>query len=114
MAEDRDVLLTKKEKESWGSDKTPRRRLIAEDFRIVLMIGDNLGDFLGETEVEAAKRRAKVAAHPDRWGKSWIVLPNPVYGDWEATTFGYDWSLERQERIKRKLNALETLEGSQP
>jgi predicted secreted acid phosphatase len=24
-----------------------------------------------------------------RWGKSWIVLPNPAYGSWECSLYGF-------------------------
>ena len=43
--EDKDQLLMKGEK-GWGSNKNSRRALIAEDYRIVMMFGDNLGDFV--------------------------------------------------------------------
>jgi len=42
---DRDVLLMKNEN-GWTSDKVSRRQLISEDYRILLLIGDQLGDFI--------------------------------------------------------------------
>lgn len=110
VSEERDVILTKNEREGWGSDKTPRRELIAEDFRILLLVGDNLGDFVGGTEVAPAERSAMVETYGDRWGRKWIALPNPTYGDWESGTFDHDHGLERRKKLRRKLDALETLE----
>ena len=40
-----DTLLTAKEQPDWGSAKGTRRAAIAKDYRIVLLVGDNLGDF---------------------------------------------------------------------
>ena len=113
VATDRDVVLTKNEKENWGSDKTPRRKHVAEEFRILLLVGDNLGDFTGETEVSSEQRNQKVEAYADRWGKSWLVLPNPVYGDWESTSFDYDWSLDHRKQRRRKLDTLDSRESGQ-
>lgn len=107
LSEDRDVILTKGEKDSWGSDKTPRRKTIAEDFRIVLLIGDNLGDFVGETEVSSEARSKKVRKWRERWGKHWITVANPMYGDWESSAYDYDHGLDRSEKIEQKLDALE-------
>ena len=46
---DRDVLLMKNEN-GWTSDKVSRRKLIAKDYRILLLIGDQLGDFISLEE----------------------------------------------------------------
>ena len=55
---DRDVLLMKNEN-GWTSDKVSRRELVAEDYRILLLIGDQLGDFLplDETTLELDSRK---------------------------------------------------------
>ena len=39
-----DDLLMKGEN-NWGSDKTSRRELIAKDYRILMMFGDQISDF---------------------------------------------------------------------
>jgi len=63
--------------------KGARRSHFAKSYRIVMLIGDNLGDF-----TEAYKRspadRAQLVNASNRWGSSWIMLPNPMYGSWEA------------------------------
>ena len=45
-----DQLLMRYEREEWGSNKNTRRQHVAKDYRIVMMIGDNLGDFVDDDE----------------------------------------------------------------
>lgn len=71
-----------------SSDKTARRKVAEEQFRVLLTFGDNLRDFSEEFKVKpgqttVAGRAAQVDAAADKWGKSWIILPNPSYGEWE-------------------------------
>lgn len=78
------------------SDKTSRRAIVAEKFNIVMFVGDNLRDFSEEFVApkldykEPANRKqgidtrwAKVDANAHRFGAEWIILPNPVYGEWQ-------------------------------
>ncbi|HPF26242.1 MAG TPA: HAD family acid phosphatase [Steroidobacteraceae bacterium] len=70
-----------------SSAKTLRRAWIAERYRIVMSIGDDLGDLVdGQT---FAARRDELST---RFGLRWFVLPNPMYGSWER---GYP-SLEQK------------------
>jgi acid phosphatase len=71
-----------------SSDKTGRRKVAEEQFRVLLHFGDNLRDFSEEFKVKPgqttmASRAAQVDAAADKWGKNWIILPNPSYGEWE-------------------------------
>ena len=45
LAPDRDTVLTPGERE-WTSEKSPRRAEVARSFRILLLVGDDLGDFV--------------------------------------------------------------------
>lgn len=66
-------------------DKGSRRAAFARRFRILMLFGDDLGDFMSGVKGEGvgrASRDALVEAHADRWGRSWFVLPNPSYGSW--------------------------------
>ena len=38
-----------------------------------------------EKQVFSIKQRKKT--HANRWGKSWILLPNAMYGSWERALF---------------------------
>lgn len=83
LDEARDTVLTRKERPEWASDKTSRRELVAREFRILLLVGDDLGDFLPNRGT-VAERDARVAPYEAWWGTKWIVLPNPMYGSWES------------------------------
>jgi 5'-nucleotidase (lipoprotein e(P4) family) len=89
------------------SSKEPRRQRISKRYRIVLLCGDNLADFSnvfeGKTTVE---RAAAVDAVRRKFGKQFIVLPNPTYGDWENAIYGYDSRLSEQEKAARRKAAL--------
>jgi acid phosphatase len=77
-------------RDSKDTDKTPRRRLVAAKFRILLLFGDQLGDFLTIPPGEAnlAGREKLFIAHQSLWGERWFQLPNPMYGSWEGAV-GY-------------------------
>jgi len=79
-----DVILTRGERPEWASsDKEPRRALLGRHYRILLQIGDQLGDFVSEPETSTEAWRALVLRHRTWWGTRWIVLPNPQYGAWQ-------------------------------
>lgn len=72
------------------SDKTQRRARTAEHYRILLLIGDQLGDFLQIPKplADLAGREKLYEAHQRLWGDRWFQLPNPTYGSWEGAV-GY-------------------------
>jgi len=108
MDVDEDVLLTQGEIPEWrASDKTPRREAVAEAYRIVLLIGDNFGDFAGDVDVSIAKREQRAATFSRYWGTRWIVLPNPQYGSWEGATYGFDYGASALQKLRDKHNALQ-------
>lgn len=101
-----DVILTRGEQPDWASsDKTPRREFIAKNYRILQLVGDNLGDFL-EAEGTPQERVAAANRYADYWGMRWIVLPNPTYGNWEGALFGGDRSLSVEQQRVKKLGQL--------
>jgi 5'-nucleotidase (lipoprotein e(P4) family) len=78
-----DTVITSNDAAGRPSDKTSRRATIAATHRILLLIGDDLNDFVGGTrKVPPAERAAVLAAHRDYVGTRWIILPNAVYGGW--------------------------------
>jgi len=51
----------------------------------VIYIGDNLNDFGSATYHQGnEQRRAFVNQNHQHFGTQYIVLPNPLYGDWES------------------------------
>ena len=91
-------FLTAPEREdgTWSSDKTSRRTCIDLDHDIVMLFGDQLGDF---TEVDedgpGPSGRELAAKYTDHWGKRWFMLPNPTYGGWNPNDTG-----EKRSRIR--------------
>ncbi len=73
---DPDRMLLRGEKPEWAT-KSQRRAFIAASYRIVAMVGDDLGDFI-DPRVFAGDR----ARLDWRFGVNWFVLPNPIYGSW--------------------------------
>ena len=90
-----------------GASKEPRRRKIAERFRIVLLIGDNLNDFTDVFERQSvASRSAAVDRLRAQFGTRFIVLPNPMYGDWENAIYDYNFRLTDEEKAAKRKKLL--------
>lgn len=104
-----DTVLTRGERPDWGGDKGSRRAHVAVDHRVLLQIGDNLGDFVSGVNVDRAARQALVERYADHWGQRWIMLPNPQYGSWDGALIDFQYGLDRGAKRARKLGALETL-----
>ncbi len=69
-----------------GDDHTkePRRLEIQKKYSIVMLVGDNLSDFHIDFEKKSVKdRNALVDKMQKDFGTKFIMLPNPLYGDWE-------------------------------
>jgi len=64
------------------SEKGVRRSAIAGTHRILMLIGDNLGDFVDGYKSDAAHRRHLLDSSLEHLGHDWFVIPNPVYGSW--------------------------------
>lgn len=80
-----------------GSEHTkePRRQVILKKHHVVLYVGDNLSDFPGgyeKTSVES--RNALVDKMKADFGQKLIILPNPLYGDWERALPGNKTRIE--------------------
>lgn len=70
------------------SSKDARRAIVEENHEILLLIGDNLGDFAGVFDDRSNNYgKAEVRKMRDQFGKRFIVLPNPMYGKWERGAF---------------------------
>jgi len=97
-----DTILLRNEVQGWGSDKGPRRALVAQTYRILLLIGDDLGDFMSDIRTNPKDRAAKAEKHKDMWGRGWIMLPNAIYGSWEGALYGYDRNLSDIQVLNKK------------
>lgn len=75
-------------------------------YRILLLIGDDLEDFVAGSRTDPQTRMALAQQHADRWGRQWIVLPNPMYGAWDTSLYDHDHGLSREEELDIKLDRL--------
>jgi 5'-nucleotidase (lipoprotein e(P4) family) len=76
------------------SSKEERKDSIAATHTIVLWMGDNMNDFSFLFEKKSSDERERVAdGFSAELGNRFIVLPNPVYGDWESSLYNYNYSL---------------------
>lgn len=74
---------------AWTSDKTARRAHVARGHRVVLLVGDDLRDFVSTPPGASPEERVRLArSHATRWGTRWFLLPNPAYGSWERALPG--------------------------
>jgi 5'-nucleotidase (lipoprotein e(P4) family) len=81
------------------SNKQPRRDMVAKDYEIALLLGDNLNDFLSVfAKKSVADRFAETDKIKDIWGKKFIVFPNPVYGEWEWAIQNYNFKASAAEK----------------
>ena len=106
LRDDVDTLLHPGERAEWTSDKTSRRAEVAKGYRVLLLLGDDLNDFVGGGWTAPQERAALAERHLMRWGERWILLPNPYYGSWERALYGHDRNLSRDEKARRKLEHL--------
>ncbi|MBN2199141.1 MAG: hypothetical protein JW747_04755 [Candidatus Aminicenantes bacterium] len=102
LPEDEDTLLLRNEVQGWGSDKGSRRVLVAQSYRILLLVGDDLGDFMSAIRTTPEDRAAKAAEHKEMWGRGWIMLPNAIYGSWEGALYGYERNLSDVQILNEK------------
>ena len=107
-----DTVLMRKEK-GWDSDKSSRRSHVAKEYRILLLLGDDFNDFVsgvGGSGVTLEDRTRLVDQYKSYWGEKWIILPNPIYGSWEAALYEFEYGLPHTEKLKREYGKLKTME----
>ena len=91
-----------------SSDKQERRDIVAKDYEIAFLMGDNLNDFASVfAKKPVADRFAEVDKIKDTWGKKFIVLPNPTYGEWEGSVYKGNWGASPAEKDKMRKDHLQ-------
>ncbi|WP_035098615.1 5'-nucleotidase, lipoprotein e(P4) family [Anoxybacteroides tepidamans] len=89
------------------NSKEPRRQRIQRTHDIIAFFGDNLGDFAKEFDQKPLEERnANVDRFHEEFGRKFIVLPNPMYGDWESAIYGYGLDKTPAEKDKVRKQAL--------
>jgi 5'-nucleotidase (lipoprotein e(P4) family) len=88
------------------SGKEPRRLQVQDTHEIVLLIGDNLSDFSEVFDDRSTIERNRTADSLKAvFGVKFIVLPNPIYGDWETKGIlegKYDWTNFQKDSIRHQ------------
>lgn len=102
-----DTFLMSKEQPDWGSAKSTRRAFIAKDYRIVLLFGDNYGDFSDAYNGSEADRLKAFDAAKEHFGRDWLMLANPGYGSFESAPYQHNFKLSADEKRAKKIGALE-------
>lgn len=87
------VMLS--EEQGWNREKSVRRDYVARTHRVIMLIGDDLGDFVPcvrrkpyapcTAKATAEDRRSLVEKNAHMWGNGWYILPNPMHGSWTST-----------------------------
>ncbi|HSY75824.1 MAG TPA: 5'-nucleotidase, lipoprotein e(P4) family [Bacteroidia bacterium] len=89
-ADDAHLLL-----KNGSSSKESRRQQILKKYNIILLCGDNLPDFdmLYDNSPTEKDRIATTQTLKNKFGKRYIVIPNPTYGDFEGALFKFNYKL---------------------
>jgi acid phosphatase len=104
-----DTVLTRREREEWApSDKTLRRKHVADRYRVLLLIGDNYGDFSSDSYGTIDERNTSTVNYASFWGHRWILIPNPLYGSWEAALIENQFGAPMTDKLRMKRELLDT------
>ncbi|WP_369935203.1 5'-nucleotidase, lipoprotein e(P4) family [Xanthomonas tesorieronis] len=96
-----------KDCEQNGSEKNCRRKLVGQQYRVLMQFGDQLGDFVQVVANTPDGRAQLLQQYHDWFGERWWMLPNPSYGSWEPALFNNDFAQPRAARHQAKRDALE-------
>jgi len=89
------------------SSKKARREKISEKYDIVMLVGDNLCDFSEAFESRGDDWGVSlVEQYKNEFGKRYIILPNPMYGDWEKSLYKTR-DLTPEQKYQLRKDALE-------
>lgn len=108
FADEEHILL-----KSETSIKTERRNKVLKTHDILVLVGDNLGDFDEFLEDRSTDFGfSKVDKMQAQFGQRFIILPNPMYGSWEKEILKSDQKLtevEKENLRKKQLIGYEEL-----
>ena len=89
---DPEHVLMAWEQPGWSKEKLNRREFVAQTHRVIMLFGDDYGDFVHCTRAKPlppctepatrASRHAALDTYAGYWGNGWYVLPNPMHGSW--------------------------------
>lgn len=89
---DAEHVLMAREQPTWSKEKLHRREHIARTHRVIMLFGDDYGDFVHCTRAKPlppctepatrVSRHAALDTYAEYWGNGWYVFPNPMHGSW--------------------------------
>ncbi len=89
------------------SCKDERRSLVSDSHDIILFIGDNLGDYTSLFDRRDSRLALQIAdSLKNDFGRKFIILPNPMYGEWENAIYDHNYSLPMSEKNEMMLKLL--------
>lgn len=89
------------------SSKKARRDIIRGNYEIILLIGDNMGDFSEIFEDRSDNFGFNtIEENISKFGDVFIVLPNPMYGSWEGQIFDNNRDLSNEEKYHKRKTEL--------
>ena len=94
--------------EAAGSDKGCRRELIGRRYRVLALVGDQLGDFIDVGDNTPAARAAAADGYRTWFGERWFMLPNPTYGSWDGAILGNERGAAAPVKHQIRRDALRT------
>lgn len=90
-----------------SSDKTERRSLVENENHVILYMGDNLNDFLQDfAGISVDERFTITDEYKEEFGSKFIVMPNPMYGEWEGAIYDFDWGTTEEEKSNMRKDSL--------
>ena len=90
-----------------GSCKDERRNAVSSKYEIILYIGDNLGDYTSLFDGrDSSLAMPLVDSMQADFGTKFIILPNPMYGEWENAIYNYNFEASTGEKNKMMLDLL--------
>jgi acid phosphatase len=91
---DADHVMLSGERVGWNREKLSRREFVAKTHRVIMLFGDDLGDFVPCARKKVvtpctvagtrASRLSALDTYEDYWGSGWYVFPNPMHGSWTS------------------------------
>ncbi|MBL6447142.1 5'-nucleotidase, lipoprotein e(P4) family [Fulvivirga sp. 29W222] len=90
------------------SDKTERREKVANSHTILVFVGDNLTDY-SELYADRGNDMGKelVKKNKSELLYNFVILPNPMYGEWEGAIYNNDYSIDNESKVQKRLQAID-------
>ncbi len=89
------------------SNKNARREKIEETHHIIMLVGDNLGDFNENASKKSIEERfVETDKMQNQFGRKYIVLPNPMYGAWEGAVYNNNYKISPEEKDEMRNKAM--------